>query len=233
MRSIGRLPVLALTAALLLAGVAVPQAPDQKQDFPPGFARPAPLGVDDVVERIMAFDKNKDGKVTRDELPERMQFLIELGDTNKDGALDRDEIKKLAVRLATAPGGFGTGGGIRFGAGPVPRPGPGVPGGFGVGGQIRFGGPDAAAGVVDDLKLPAKKRDQAMAAVRAHQEKVRKLTDQAQAELLQTMKEILSEEEFKDFEAALDRPRGVTVINVGPGDAPRGGVERKPEQPPK
>jgi hypothetical protein len=87
---------------------------------------------------------------------------------------------------------------------------------------------------VDDLKLPAKKRDQAMAAVKAHEEKVRKLVDQAHAELLQTMKEILSEEEFKDFKAALDRPRGGnTVINVTPRDVPRGGVERRPDPPQK
>src|SRR5262249_29649946 len=177
-------------------------------------ARPSPLGADDIVERIMTFDKNKDGKVTRDELPERMQFLIELGDTNKDGALDRDEIKKLAARLADAPGGFGgpraltvergefRGG---FGTGPGPGPGP---------------GPGAVEGVVDDLKLSGKQKDQAMAAVKAHQENVGKLMEQARADLLRQMKEILSEEEFLDFKAALDRPRGATFF-VGPPDAPR------------
>jgi hypothetical protein len=232
MGSTERLLTLALTAAFLLAGAAAAQPPDPKQEPPRELVRPAPLNVDDVVERLMAFDKNKDGKITRDELPERMQFLIELGDTNKDGALDRDEIKKLAARLASGAGEFGIGGGFRFG--PGPGPGPRAAGGFGVSGQIRVGGPDTAEGVVEDLKLPAKKRDQAMAAVKAHQEKVRKLMDQAHAELLQTMQEILSEEEFKDFKAALDRPRGgPTVINVGPREAPRGGVERKPDLPQK
>jgi hypothetical protein len=232
MRCSERLLTAALTATLLLAGAAAAQSPDQKQELPQERVRPAPLGVADVVERIMAFDKNKDGKISRDELPERMQFLIELGDTNKDGALDRDEIKKLAARLASGAGEFGIGGGVRFGPGSGPRP--GAPGGFGVAGQVRFGGPDAAEGVVEDLKLPANKREQALAAVKAHQEKVRKLMDQAHAELLQTMKEILSEEEFKDFKAALDRPRGgATVINVTPRDVPRGGVEKKPEPPQK
>jgi hypothetical protein len=219
----------AVMAAFLLAWVVVAQSPDPKQVPPGGLVRPAPLGVDEVVERLMAFDKNKDGKITRDELPERMQFLIELGDTNKDGALDRDEIRKLATTLATAPGGAGG-----FRAITLDRA--NVRGGFGVGGAIRVGagpGPGAVEEVVDDLKLPAKKRDQALAAVKAHQEKVRKLMDEARAELLQTMKEILSEEEFKDFKAALDRPRGVTVINPGLLDAPRGGVERKLDPPPK
>jgi hypothetical protein len=75
---------------------------------------------------------------------------------------------------------------------------------------------DALKGVVDDLKLPAKKKDQAMAVVKAHQERVRKLLDQARADMLAKLKAILSEEEFKDFKAAMDRPRGGTVF-VGPG----------------
>jgi hypothetical protein len=206
-------------AALVLTGAAVAQPPDPKQEFPRGLIQPSPISVDDIVERIMAFDKNKDGKVTKDELPERMHHLIALGDTNKDGALDRDEIKKLASH-ATAPGGLGVRGGTRGGFGG---------GGFGVRGDIRIGpgpgpGPGLGAieGVVDDLKLPGKKKDQALAAVKAHEENVRKLMDQARAELLQKMKEILSEEEFQDFKAALDRPRGgTTVINVGPADGPR------------
>jgi hypothetical protein len=189
--------------------------------------------VDDIVERIMSFDKNKKGKVTKEDLPERMQHLIALGDTNKDGALDRDEIKKLVTTTAIPPGGFGARG---FGAGGFgvrgdirvgPGPGPGAIGGF----QVGAGpgpGPSVIEGVVDDLKLSAKTKDQAMAAVKAHQENVGKLMDQARSELLQKMKEVLSEEELKDFEAALDRPRGATVINVGPPDAPGpGAVERR------
>jgi hypothetical protein len=209
MRIIERLLVPALTAALLLPGAAVSQAPDQKADSPPQFFRQQPLpsgpGVDDVVARLMAFDKNKDGKITRDELPERMQFLIDLGDTNKDGALDRDEIKKLATSRATT--------------------------------RRRLGPDFAPLGVeriVDDLKLSGNKKDRAMAAVKAHEEKVRKLTEQARAELLRNMKEILNEDEWKDFKAALDRPSGSTVI-LGPGlEDTRGlGAERRIEQPPK
>jgi EF hand len=70
----------------------------------------APKGVpaDELVEHIMSFDKNKDGKVTKDELPERLQYLIELGDLNGDGALDADELRRLAERLQKeVPGGPG------------------------------------------------------------------------------------------------------------------------------
>ena len=208
MRSIERLLVPALTAALLLPGAAVAQAPDQNADSPRQFFRqPRPaggLGVDDAVARLMAFDKNKDGKITRDELPERMQFLIDLGDTNKDGALDVDEIKKLAATRATVH---------------------------------RRVGPDFAPlgieRIVDDLKLSGNKKDRALAAVKAHEEKVRKLTEQARAELLEKMKEILSEDEWKDFKAALDRPtRGATVI-LGPDATRRLDAERRIDQLPK
>jgi EF hand len=224
----------ALLAGFVLAGASQAQPPGQKDGPPKGPAQPAPISVDDIIERIMAFDKNKDGQVTRDELPERMHHLIELGDTNKDGALDKDEIRKLATKLAATPagfgGGFGEGGPVRVGVGP--DSGPGVPGGFRTGGAIRSG-PDVVEGVVDDLKLSGKKKEQAMAAAKAHQENVRKLMDQARAELLEKMKEILSEEEFKDFRAALDRPRGVTFFGVGPGDAPRGGGQKKLDPPQK
>jgi hypothetical protein len=174
--------------------------------------------VDDVVERIMSFDKNKDGKVTRDELPERMHHLIALGDTNKDGALDRAEIKKLASRLSGAPEGLDA----KVAFGPVGR--------RRIGGPLLGPGADHIEGVIDDLKLPGKKNEQAKAVVKAHQENVRKLMEQARADLLQKMKQVLSAEELEDFKAALDRPRGAFKFAVGPGGAPRpGGAERKLE----
>lgn len=49
-----------------------------------------------LVQTLMAFDKNNDGKISRDELPERMQGLMDRGDTNKDGFLSAEEIRALA-----------------------------------------------------------------------------------------------------------------------------------------
>jgi hypothetical protein len=235
MRSIHRFQMPALMASLFFAWAALAQPPERKRDHPPGPIPLTRINVDDIVEHIMSFDKNKDGKVTEDELPERMHHLIELGDTNKDGALDRDEIKKLATKLAATPGGFGAGGfqvagpgpgaaggfggrvegGIRVGTGP--GPGPGAPVGFGI--SIRAD-TNAMEGVVDDLKLQGKKKDLARDAVKAHQENVRKLMDQARADLLKKMQGILSKEEFEDFKAALGRPRGGATF-VAPPDAPR------------
>jgi hypothetical protein len=76
------------------------------------------ISTDDLVERLMSYDKNGDGKITKDELPERMHSLIEQGDRNGDGALDRDEIRRLAER--GRPGGPGGGPPRRPGGGPPP-----------------------------------------------------------------------------------------------------------------
>jgi hypothetical protein len=165
---------------------------------------PGGLTVDQIVERIMAFDKNKDGKITKDELPERMHNLIAKGDTNKDGALDKDEIKKLATVLAkergfAALGGRGGFGGRGFG------PGAGGRGrGFGGGGFGGTGttGPQAA---LADLKLTGQTKQKAEAVLKANQENIRKLLDLARSDLLIKMKDVLSEQDYKKFKEALDR----------------------------
>ncbi len=208
---------LTLTAALALGAPALVQPPELKKDGPQGVRRPAPITVDDIVDWIMSFDKDKKGKVTKDDLPERMQYLIEKGDTNKDGALDRDEVRTLAAKLQKE--GFGVGGGVR-----TRRPGGGI-------GRPDGPPPDPLEGVVDDLKLSDKKTEQAKTALKAHQENVRKLTEQSRTEMLQKMKEILSTEEFEDFKAAMDRPRGQFFFEVGPRQAAGPGeLERKLEQ---
>jgi hypothetical protein len=174
------------------------------------------LTEDQIVERILTFDKNKDGKITKDELPERMQDLIAKGDTNKDGALDKDEIKKLAADLARE-GGFR---GFDGRGGPGGR-GRGGPGGFaGRGGPSGPGGP--AGGLtraVDDLNLSGTKKEKAETAVKAYEENVRKVTDLARSDLLVKMKDLLSEQELKQFKDGLDRP-------FGPGG--RGGPAGRP-----
>jgi hypothetical protein len=57
--------------------------------------------------------------------------------------------------------------------------------------------------------------------------------DKARAELLQKMKEILSDEELNDFKAALDRPRGASFFQVGPRDGRKGVGEKKLDRPKK
>ena len=52
---------------------------------------------EDMVKNLMGFDKNGDGKLSKDELPERMQGMFERGDSNKDGFLSPDEIRTMAA----------------------------------------------------------------------------------------------------------------------------------------
>ncbi len=186
---------LVLITILTLVDGGVAQPPGGKKGFGKkgGKGPGESITVERIVERLLTFDKNKDGKITADELPERMQHLIAMGDTNKDGALDRDELTKLATTLESLAG-------IGLGGGPGPK------------GKGKGKGTDAIAGfdrgaqrALDELSLPGPMRKKAAGVIRAHEEKVRKLQEQAREELLGQMKEILSEGDFNSFKASLER----------------------------
>jgi hypothetical protein len=204
---LGLLFVVAVILTLLGEGGTVAQPPGKKGDGgdkvgKKGGGKKGGGGsatVDQIVERIMALDKNGDGKITIDELPERMQHLVALGDTNKDGVLDRDEVTALATTLESFvvfvnPGGKG---------GPKGGPKGGFKGDF-------PGGPFAVSLVqaVDDLNLSAPAKEKAVVLVKDHQAKVRKLEDDARIELLNQMKAVLKDDEYKAFKAVVDRQPG-------------------------
>ena len=59
-----------------------------------------------MVDHVMSFDKDGDGKVTDKELPQRMANILDQADINKDGSLDRAEVEAYAAkRPARRPGG--------------------------------------------------------------------------------------------------------------------------------
>jgi Ca2+-binding EF-hand superfamily protein len=64
---------------------------------------------EEMVKTLMDFDKDGDGKLTKAEVPERMQGLFDRGDLNKDGSLTRDELTKMArvQSSSSGPGGQG------------------------------------------------------------------------------------------------------------------------------
>lgn len=73
-----------------------------------------------IDERFAQYDTNKDGKVTRDEVPKRMERLFGFLDGNGDGSLDKDELKRALEGFGGGlPGGGlpGGGGGRRGGGG--------------------------------------------------------------------------------------------------------------------
>ena len=61
------------------------------------------VSTDDVVARLMTFDRDRDGKVTSVELSERMHSLITQGDQSGDGALDLSEVRALALTQRQFP----------------------------------------------------------------------------------------------------------------------------------
>ncbi len=75
-----------------------------------------------MVERLMAFDKNGDGKLASDEITGRLQAIVTRADADKDGFATKEEITKVAATMGDqGPGGRGD-----FG-----RPGGEERGGFG------------------------------------------------------------------------------------------------------
>jgi hypothetical protein len=179
--------------------------------------------ADQLVERILSFDKNEDGKITADELPERMQHLVAMGDINKDGALDRGEITKLATTLEafTALTGGGPGDG--------PPKGP-----FGKGKGGPKGLPKGPAGearrALDDMDLNGATRDQADRVLRASQEKQKRFDEVVRAEILLEMKGILKEEDFVVFKESMDRPPGPGGAFKKKGPPPSGSMGGRIDQ---
>ena len=67
------------------------------------------------LDRLMSLDRNKDGQLSKDELPTRMQSALDRHDANKDGVLDKSELERFADSLAGPQEGGGRG---RRGDGP-------------------------------------------------------------------------------------------------------------------
>ena len=63
-------------------------------------------GVGDLLARLLKLDKNKDGKIDKDdEVGARFLPIIEKADTNKDGAASKEEIEEYVKKSQPAPMG--------------------------------------------------------------------------------------------------------------------------------
>src|ERR1700759_5727980 len=106
-------------ASLILAFAALAQS--QPQNAPQNTT------ADAFVARMMAFDKNNDGKLTRSEISDqRLLPLFDQADANKDGVVTKDELIALySVQQSSMSGDRGPGGRGGFGldGGPGGRPG--------------------------------------------------------------------------------------------------------------
>jgi hypothetical protein len=140
--------------------------------------------VETVVARLMTFDRNNDGKVAVEELPERMQTLLTTGGQ----PLDREALRSLATqsRQQSIFGGLSGGG---YGFGDV-----GFPSGDTTSSLIE--------GAIDDLRLPAPARERALA---VGQQFVDAMKADAMSALLATVTPVLSPTQLQAFRADLDR----------------------------
>ncbi len=62
--------------------------------------------LSDMVDRLMQLDENKDGKLSKDEVPGRAKSLVERADANEDGVTTREELQAMVSR-GRGPGGPG------------------------------------------------------------------------------------------------------------------------------
>ncbi len=123
-----RVLLFAATCATSLQADATARQPDRKPGDGPAKEK-KDYSRSSIVTRMMAFDKNNDGKLTRDEITdERLLRLFDQADTNKDGVVTKEELIALAEKLeAESAGGRGgpggSGGRGPGGFGRPPRPG--------------------------------------------------------------------------------------------------------------
>jgi hypothetical protein len=187
--------ILTAGAILMMVGAAAAQAPEGVRPAvhitttppppPPGTAS-SPLAVR---ERLLSFDADKDLRISRDELPERMQGLIARGDKNANGALDFDEIHALVNAAASE----------RTRVSFRPQPSEGLP------------------GVISDLKLSPAKREQALAILSAP--KIAPNVNQpAGGDLNKAMRLLLDDEEYENFAAAAARLAKTVQVRMGTSD---------------
>ena len=92
------------------AGQVADEPPDEPAT-PEGGDQPerqaSPGGGGRMAQMFDRLDQNDDGKLSGDEIPERMRPLVASADTDGDGAVSRDEMAKAMERFGAMRGGFG------------------------------------------------------------------------------------------------------------------------------
>jgi len=97
-------PILAALSLALLFTLGFVLADDPKGRPSSEGATPGDKGVKDASEKevdefLQTYDKDKDGMLSREEVPERYRHNFARIDTNKDGKLSREELRKGAAYL--------------------------------------------------------------------------------------------------------------------------------------
>ena len=191
-----------LTCGAILLGVAAAAAQ------PPDGVRPAVLITEmpaasgggrgglvfAMIERLMSFDVNKDNRISRDELPERMHALVGRGDKNGNAALDADEVRALVAAASSER--------VRI--------------------SSRLQPPEGLPGVIKDLRLSPEKQERALSILSRYNLPltITHNNDATTSDLYREMKALLDAEEYENFVAAAVRLsrspqfRGGTISGV-------------------
>jgi hypothetical protein len=198
------LALLTFTTSVWAQGQPVPRQlmpPESLTLFAPSPSAASLVSAADVVDRMMTFDRNNDGKVDKDELAERMHGLLARGDVDRDGALDRLEFHTLATtppRDASARQFQGSGR-------------------YGFADQTDFSSRNHINDSLDDLKLAGLVKERAAEVVKAY---VDTLEAAASADLLKEMTPLLTPGQFLDFRGVVDRdPRVTRTVTVNEAGA--------------
>jgi len=155
--------------------------PSSLPELPPA---PPAKSRQTMIERFLSFDANADHRISREELPERMQALVARGDKNGDAALELDEIRSLFIAASSRR----------------TRPQP-----------PHTESSEGLPGVIQDLKLPPEKHALALAIVsRPNVLRTADLAKQAYAE----MRALLDDEDYENFAAAAARALKERVVTI-------------------
>jgi hypothetical protein len=158
---------------------------------------------EDVVARLMSFDRDADGKIGGEELGERMKSLVTRGDGDGDGVLDENEIRNLA-RTPLPGGGRGAG----------------FPGMYQVPADSWFPQRSHIEGALADLKLESGVHADALAAVDAHEPRVTAASRRVAGQLLREMEVVLSIEQLADLQTILERQTAKDLRTVAVAHGP-------------
>lgn len=206
MRLVFRLTILSICFGILASAGTAQQSKDKPGAPPKGTPKGGPAdasAADAIVARMMAFDKNKDGKLTRDEITdERLLRVFERADADKDGVVTKEELVAVATQMAadeaaTGGGRRGPPGGGPGGPGGPGGRGPGGPGGRGPGGPGGpggFGGPAQPGQLLppffqERLNLTAEQKQQLDELQKEIDGKLGKLLTDEQKKQLQEMRQ--------------------------------------------
>ena len=183
---------------LLLLSCAVTASAQNVSAPPIAPKEPARMSPDDVVARLMQFDRNNDFKIAIDELPERMQTLVVRGDKSDDLMLDAKEIRRMTAFGPDMPVLFNSPQFGSYGFGDI----------FGLSSRIHI------ENSIDDLRLAPQAAAEAKRIALAQVDEFERaapghgaqsLTEERRAVLIDRLRSVLTDEERDNLNAALAR----------------------------